>query len=213
MRTLIASLFLIVGTVSSLGTSPSVKSNVSDWILDLIPDNQENSIRPVIENVDDVATGFLWGFAKLDMNDPLYCFTDGFPAAWAQNDVLVKYFQTQNPDVGAIYLENAVPLLNTCNPLTFGKGLYATALVLLPDFMASLFSFAGQDLVWVPLAIIGFPHLFFDVVQFASEWDEFLYHIESPDGWAQYVGMFASNGLLIAAYAQFFMKYILPALE
>ena len=82
MRSIVASLLLIAGGVSAIRTAPSVKSVVSDWLLNIIPDTDENGIRPFIETSDTTITSFLWGFAKLDLEAPLYCFTDGFPAMW-----------------------------------------------------------------------------------------------------------------------------------
>jgi hypothetical protein len=56
-----------------------------------------------------------------------------------------------------------IPLSYNCNPLTAGGNLMSAFYVLFPSESKSLFSFLGQQLIYLPILVGAIPNFLFDV--------------------------------------------------
>ena len=94
--------------------------------------------------------GLFQGFLNVDLENPLFCVTDGITVVIAMVEVYIKYFETQSNDVYQNFYDISLPLQYNCNPISTG-GVGAIAVYLLTPTIKSELKAYGLNILLLPL--------------------------------------------------------------
>lgn len=185
---------LLLTVAGILALANQVQSTfIVDIAYAIFPSNNDflmDTVMPMIETFDTNFAVAFYGFTNVDLDMPFYPISDGWPALIEQIPVGIKWLQTGSTSVGRIFRDNFVPQFIATNPLYFGKGFLAAAYALRafwPAELSSLLVVGGQDLSWIPLAVLGPAHVGLDIAGFAVGFEEFVYNIDEPSVWTVYI--------------------------
>ena len=129
----------------------------------MLPQSLTDLTRPITKYGSNFLTGFIHGFTNYNLDLPFFCIVDGPSTFQAYLELDAAYQKTNAADIYQNVYDVGLPLRYNCNPLTAGGNLMSAFYVLFPGESKSLFSFLGQQLIYLPILVGAIPNFLFDV--------------------------------------------------